>query len=262
MNTAPPASTHAALRGTHLAPAPRASAIRPRRNPRRRGFSLVEMLVALTISSTLLAATLVALDVMFKRYTVISDSAGSQVVARVVVQRILSMIRTGSEFGPSPEDLFSSTDNPRDWDNIQFVSINDEAAGIRQITRIERRPAGTVTIGGENVTMRGPFVLWLAVQTNRAGAITTEERPLLDGVLDARFNLLYEPGPRLTRATVDITIQPRGSEYATFDAQAGTWSVMRFDERTQQWVLQSMQTTDATVPTVRLIATTSPRTGL
>ena len=41
-----------------------------------RGFSVIEMLIALTISSMLLTACLVALDGSFKAYEVTTDSAG------------------------------------------------------------------------------------------------------------------------------------------------------------------------------------------
>ena len=40
------------------------------RHPQRPGFSLVEMLIALTITATLLTATLSALDARFKSYSV------------------------------------------------------------------------------------------------------------------------------------------------------------------------------------------------
>ncbi|HZW10885.1 MAG TPA: prepilin-type N-terminal cleavage/methylation domain-containing protein [Phycisphaerales bacterium] len=60
-----------------------------------RAFSVVELLVALTISSLLLTATLVALDASFKSYKVTTESASSHVVARMVMHRMTTMIRTG-----------------------------------------------------------------------------------------------------------------------------------------------------------------------
>ncbi|MGQ0629069.1 MAG: hypothetical protein ACT4PL_13350 [Phycisphaerales bacterium] len=110
--------------------------------------------------------------------------------------------------------------------------------------------------------MRGPFVLWIVTQTTVNGTTTTEERPLIDGLLDASFTLEYDVGPTLLTATIDLTIQPRGSEYATFDAQTGTWSVMKYDEHTQRFTEQRMSTVDATTNTIRLIASTGPRNGV
>ena len=42
---------------------------------RRRGFSIVEMLIALAITATLLTATLAALDTSFKSYKVTTEGA-------------------------------------------------------------------------------------------------------------------------------------------------------------------------------------------
>ena len=225
-------------------------------------FSIIEMLVALTISSTLLAATLVALDVMFKRYTVIADSAGTHVVSRMVMHRMLSMIRTGKEFGPYPIDVLDTAQNPARYDRIEFVSREDEDLNLREVTRIERRAAAMAALSTGRVDLRGPFVLWMVTETTLNGATTTEERPLLDGVLEAAFTLEYGVGNTLINATIDLTIQPRGSEYATFDAETSTWSVMKYDEQLQRYVEQKMATSDATTSTIRLVASTSPRNGL
>src|SRR4051812_47070289 len=69
---------------------------------RRNGFSMVEMLIALTVSSLLLAACLVALDSSFKSYEMTTESASTHVVSRLVMHRVMAMIRQGQEFGPYP----------------------------------------------------------------------------------------------------------------------------------------------------------------
>lgn len=232
-----------------------------RRRSARRAFSLIEMLVALTISSTLLAATLVALDVMFKRYTVVADSASTHVVSRMVMHRVISMIRTGREFGPYPADVLDSSQNPATYDHIEFVSRQDEAANLREVTRIERRASGSTMVGDERIELRGPNVLWMVTETTIGGSTTTVERPLIDGLLDARFTLLYDVGPTLVNATIDLTIQPRGSEYSTFDHATGQWTVMTYDTTQQRYIEQKMTTVTATSPTIRLIASASPRNG-
>src|SRR5690606_2285844 len=79
---------------------------------RRRGFSLIEMLVALAITSALLSASLAALDTSFKSYQMTSQSASTHVVTRIVMHRMRSMIRVGTEFGPFPEDVFATEQNP------------------------------------------------------------------------------------------------------------------------------------------------------
>ncbi|MGD9688964.1 MAG: prepilin-type N-terminal cleavage/methylation domain-containing protein [Phycisphaerales bacterium] len=228
----------------------------------RHGFSIIELLVALTISATLLTATLVALDVMFKRYTVISDAAGSHVVSRMVMHRMLSMIRTGDEFGPYPDDVLDAAQNPVSTDFMEFVSFRDDVNDIVQITRLERRAAGQATLGEETFDLRGPSVLWLVIETNAGGEVTTEERPLLDGVSEANFTLEYDVGPRLRRATIDLTIQPAGSNYSTYDSQSGTWTVYRYDEATHEFQEQKMMSVESVAPSIRLIASTAPRSGL
>ncbi|MGH7132273.1 MAG: PulJ/GspJ family protein [Phycisphaerales bacterium] len=241
-------------RQTLTAPATRRSR---RRAP---GFSIMEMLVALTISSTLLAATLVALDAMFKRYTVISDSCSTHVVARVTMHRILTMIRTGTEFGPFPADVLDTAQNPANYDHIQFVSVDDPITSTREITTIERRASGNWTSGGTTVQHRGPFTLWIITSRSVAGGTpVVTERPLLDGILAASFNLEYDIGPRLRRATVDLTIQPQGNTYSKFDSTSGTWSVSEWDNTTNTWKERRMSTVEANSPTIRLIASTGPR---
>lgn len=213
----------------------------------RRGFSMVELLIALTISATLLTATMVALDVMFKRYSAISDSAGSHVVARTVMHRMLSMIRTGKDFGPFPADVLDSAQNPVSSASIEFVSAQDMAAGTRTLTRIERRSATTVALENVSTVQRGPYALWLVIESTTPQGTTTTERPLIDGVTAVNFSMLYDVGPRLRRATIDLSIQPRSSEVGEYDAARRQYAEQR---------MMQAQTTDQVV---RLVASAGPR---
>lgn len=225
----------------------------------RRGFSIVELLVALTISSTLLTAMMVALDVMFKRYKVISDQASTHVIARVVMHRLLSMIRTGREFGPFPSDVLDRSQNPADYDRMQFVSLDDAATDSREITTIETRVPSALVVGGISTMQRGPRVLWLVTElTAGAAAPVRTERPLMDGIIAARFNLEYEPGPRLKRATVDLTFMPQGNAYSQIDPATGQVSrSVTLPDGTK--VDRQLMFSDAGTPVVRLISTAAPR---
>ncbi|MFN0010578.1 MAG: prepilin-type N-terminal cleavage/methylation domain-containing protein [Phycisphaerales bacterium] len=213
----------------------------------RRAFSLVELLIALTVSATLLTATMVALDVMFKRYSAISDSAGSHVVARTVMHRMLSMIRTGSDFGPFPADVLDTDQNPVTSTSMEFVSAQDTAAGTRTLARIERREATTLTLENVSTVQRGPFALWLVIETTTPAGTTIQERPLIDGVTAVSFNLLYDVGPRLLRATIDLSIQPRSSQVGEYDAT------------TRQYSERRMMQADVSDQVVRLVASAGPR---
>lgn len=193
----------------------------------RRGFSLVEMLIALAISAALLTASLAALDASFRSYQVTTESASTNIVARIVMQRMLAMIRTGTDFGPYPLDVLDAAQNPMTAKSMEFVSAEDTANDYRQITRIE-------TVEDKDAK-DGSLILMLTLEEHHGEDVTEEQHPLLRGVRDATFTLEYDIGPRLRLATVDLTIQPETL------ADAG----MR------------MITTDTN--SIRLIASSSPR---
>ncbi|MEQ8845125.1 MAG: prepilin-type N-terminal cleavage/methylation domain-containing protein [Phycisphaerales bacterium] len=192
-----------------------------------RGFSLIEMMVALGISAALLTASLAALDTSFKSYQQTSETASTHVVTRIITHRVLTMIRTGSEFAPYPIDVLDVTQNPMFTNNIEFVSAEDEATNFREITRIFAELDPDATDGSQR--------LMLTIDEFTDGVLTASEtRPLLRGVLDATFTLEYDVGPRLRRATMDITVESSDLGDASLNANWDT-------------------------PTLRLVASASPR---
>lgn len=197
---------------------------------RVRGFSMIEVLIALTISSSLLAATLSALDASFKQYKSTTESASTHVVSRIVMHRVLAMIRTGVEFGPFPADVYDTDQNPVVSDFIEFLSERDLAAGLSRITRIELRP-------GEDED--GPGELWyVLIDADEDDPLILEERPLIRGVVEVSFTLNYNRETyALDRATIDMTIEPNDSEDLRIGALA-----------------------DPSAPqTIRLVASAAPR---
>jgi prepilin-type N-terminal cleavage/methylation domain-containing protein len=195
-----------------------------RRMPVRRGFSMIEVLISLAISATLLTATLGALDSSFKAYKVTTEGASTNVVARIVMQRLTAMIRTGDSFGPYPVNPITTPEIVSDW--IEFVSFNDPVNNIQRVTRLERR----TSTGGE-----GPFELWYMVTTYTNGSFTSENQaPLLVNLNDVSFTMEYDVGPRLKRVTVDLIIQPDDLQ----DLAIGT---------------------NLEAPVIRLVASASPR---
>jgi len=162
----------------------------------------VELLIALTISALLLTATLGALDASWRSYKITTESASTHVVSRIVISRILGMIRTGTEFGPYPADVLDASQNPiPDNHEIEFVAESDRLAGNSNIvTRIERRDVPH---------QAGLYELWyVRLDNSSQPPLVIDERPMLRNVREALFILEYSPGPRLKRATVDLTIQP------------------------------------------------------
>ena len=71
---------------------------------RSRGFSLVEMLIALAICAALLVAVLSALVASFRAYQATTEQASTHVVGRIVMHRMMALVRKGVAFGPHPED--------------------------------------------------------------------------------------------------------------------------------------------------------------
>lgn len=196
-----------------------------RRSHTRRAFSLVEVLIALTITATLLTATMAALDASFKSYKANSESAATNVVARIVMQRLTAMIRTGDSFGPYPANPILTPNIQSDW--IEFVTFRNPAQGMERIIRLEARPAE-----GAN----GPFELWYTITTMVNGVFeSSQEAPLLTGLNQVLFDLEYDVGPRLRRVTVDLIIQPEtGGDMAVGVGRLET-------------------------PTIRMVASASPR---
>jgi prepilin-type N-terminal cleavage/methylation domain-containing protein len=175
-----------------------------RSSTRRPGFSIIEMLIALAITASLLTACLAAFDASWRSYKYTTEAASSHVVSRIVATRLLGMIRTGSEFGPYPDDVYDSSQNPLTSNSIEFIAEADRIAGNGRVTRIERRTAPSPN---------GPYELWyLLMDSSTNPATVVEQRPLIRNVAEAMFIMEYEPGPRLVRATVDLTINPNDDQ--------------------------------------------------
>jgi prepilin-type N-terminal cleavage/methylation domain-containing protein len=174
---------------------------------RHRGFSLVEVLVALAIMGTLLTAAMAALDTSFKSYKVTTEGASTHIVSRMVMSRIMTMVRTGTQFGPYPVDPLDPAQNPVVSDYLEFVTR--ESGNQRTIVRIERRDQSDAS--------EGPYELWY-VQSDYTSGVRTAlyAHPLLTRVQEARFTLEYDVGQNLKRATVDLTIKPTNFQAASF----------------------------------------------
>lgn len=194
----------------------------------RRAFSLVEMLIALTISATLLTATLTAFHASWLSYKDTTESASTHVVSRIVMHRLQAMLRTASDFQPYPDDVFDVAQNPGTSSWIEFTTAQDLEAGLNRRTRIERRDSPQTFDGN-----RQRFELWYVLKNGETDAII-DERPLLADLSEVMFIVEYEPGPRLIRATIDLTISPNDDQ---------DMSVGRRDS----------------TPTIRLVASAVPR---
>lgn len=156
---------------------------------KRRAFSIVEVLLAISITSLLLSSLLAALSASFRAYQATTESASRHTIARLTMHRLLGLIRTGTQFGPYPANVV--TDPIIQSDYVEFVSADG------MFVRVEYRPVDEALYA--IVDPEGEPVEEL---------LLTGVAPVLDGdgerVLP--FTLQYIKGPLLYRATVDLLI--------------------------------------------------------
>ena len=174
--------------------------IRPYRTARR-GFNLVEMLIALVITAVLLTATMVALDASFMAYQATTEEASTHTISRLIMNRMLTLIRTGREFGPFPV-------NPQDSlvqdDFIQFLTPNGEVLELRWVELEEalyviRDPGG---LNEWHLLLEG---------------VVRQDDPNNPGDYIRPFTLEYKLGRKLYRATIDLTVVPDDNMSVTLD---------------------------------------------
>ncbi len=164
------------------------------RRTTRRGFNLIEMLIALAITATLLSAVMVALHASFMAYQSTTELASTHTIARLVMHRMLALIRTGQEFGPFPN-------NPQD-----SIVVSNE---IEFLT-----PAGNLVviewIETANATHPQPNALYAVINggTPQLMLEGVVQQPDGAGGRTLPFTLEYELGRKLHRATIDLTIVP------------------------------------------------------
>jgi hypothetical protein len=166
-----------------------------RRHGRRAaGLSIVELLVALTITALLLTATMLAIDASFRAYADAAEQASTQAATRMVTNRLLTLIRTSTAHGPLAADAASNPPVTISGDIItshymELLDPNDN------IVRIEYRSATQE--------------LWLIRDPGTADALA---QPLLAGVTNASFVAKRRKDSSgvyvLERGTFDLTVQP------------------------------------------------------
>ena len=157
------------------------------RRGHRRGFNLIELLIALAITAALLSATMMALRASFMAYQSTTEVASTHTISRLVMHRMLALLRTGQDFGPLP---LSPLDSIVDSSYIEFFTDNGQLVTLDWVG----------VVGGDVV--------------NTLYVVLTDENnvetpyPLLEGVTSCNFTLEYELGYKLHRATIDMTIVP------------------------------------------------------
>jgi len=179
----------------------------PRTARRHRGtaraFNLIEMLIALTITATLLAAVMMALHASFVAYQTTTEVASTHTIARLIMHRMLTLIRTGQEFGPFPV-------NPQDSivasNEIEFLTPNNDLIRLEWFaTTDDTHPLANALYAVINDGVPQVMLEGVIPQFDDAGF------PV------APFTLEYGLGRKLHRATIDITVVPDDNMSVTID---------------------------------------------
>jgi hypothetical protein len=167
-----------------------------RRSARRLGFNTIELLVALAISALLLTATLVALHASYIAYQRTARAASTHTISRLAMERMLTLIRTGVDFGPRPA-------NPNDeiWESnlIEIIAQNGDGIIVEWVEAEE--------------------ALYIRLFDPVSGMITASHM-LLEGVVahgGPPFTLEYDRGRHLTRATIDLAVVPDPTQRTTIE---------------------------------------------
>jgi prepilin-type N-terminal cleavage/methylation domain-containing protein len=168
------------------------------RPPRRRGFNLVELLIALAISAALLTATMVALNASFTAYQTTTEVASTHTVGRLAMHRMLTLIRTGSEFEPrplTPAQAIIQSD---------YIDFRMPDGSVLALEWVDSDNALYAVVGGYGGT--------------RYTLLEGVEQPLdPDGDPIPPFTLEYQLGHELYRATIDLTIRPDDNQAVEID---------------------------------------------
>ncbi len=161
------------------------------RRGHRRGFNLIELLIALAITAALLSATMMALRASFMAYPSTTEVASTHTISRLVMHRMLALLRTGQDFGPLP---LTPLDSIVDSNYIEFFTSDGQ---LITLDWVDADDTLYVVLTDEN-GLETPY-------------------PLLEGVTSCNFTLEYELGYKLHRATIDMTIVPDDNMSVTLD---------------------------------------------
>jgi prepilin-type N-terminal cleavage/methylation domain-containing protein len=200
---------------------------------RRRGVSLIELLLALAISAMLLTATMVALSASFKAYADASEQASAQAATRMVTQRLLTLIRTGTAHGPLNAEATTvvrikdaNDTNTTYTINLAGATISGNVIAAPYLDLMDA--SGTLIrvayLQYTDKDHQARQELWLFTNP---GAPQEQSQPLIGGVTAAQFTCLRRMDMTtylyvLQRGTMDLTVQPGADATLTLEHGAAT----------------------------------------
>ena len=177
----------------------------------RRGFNMVELLLALAISGALLAATMAALDASFTAYQTTTEMASTHTIGRLTMHRVLALIRTGQEFGPfpaNPQDSFVESNY------IEFITPGERYIALEWMEFPDAANGYPVGEALYVVVDSQPPQLLLE-------GVVRQDDPDVPGDYIRPFRLEYKLGRNLYRATIDLMLVPDDNLSTELDGDYG-----------------------------------------
>jgi len=159
----------------------------------RKGFTLPEILVALAISALLLAGLFGSLHWTVDAYRRSAAEGVNRLTARLLVERIALLVRTGVSFGPLPS---IATEDEVESNVLEITTASGQEIEIEWDSVSELL---TMTVDGVSATVLGGVV-----QTTGGATITP-------------FLLQYENGTTLQRVTINLAVDPDPEQATSMD---------------------------------------------
>ncbi len=176
---------------------------------RQAGLSIVELMIALAISAALLTATVVATNVSFMAYSNAAEQATTQAATRMVVNRLLTLIRTSTAHGPLQPNGAA----------VPPVTLNGNTLSSNFISLLATNgDILTITYDAPNQQ--------LTLTTQPAGGGAVQTQPFMGSVNAAQFSLerrMNDDGLFvLDRGTLDITVTPDAATATTLELNSAS----------------------------------------
>lgn len=179
---------------------------------RQAGLGLVELMIALVISSLLLTATMMATDTSLKAYANATAQVSAQASTRLVTQRLMTLVRSSRAHGPLQPQSSELGPVTLSGDTLSgpYLEMIDSK---EQLVRIEYRSQSRE--------------VWLVM--SQLDGSNPSEQPLLTDVVAATFSCSRRKTNDglwvLARGMVDLTIQPTVSDAMDLERAAAMESI-------------------------------------
>lgn len=163
----------------------------------RRGFTSVELLISLAITSLLLTGLFGGLVASVNAYSRSSADGVNRLTSRLLIERIALLVRTGTSFGPMPA---SATINEIQSDYLEITTPSGQLVTITWDSVLETLE---MDVDGTSSTV--------------LGGVTQD----IGGPLITPFLLQYENGLSVQRVTINLAVVPDESYKTAMDNSEG-----------------------------------------